>query len=167
MHRECNTKKNINQIIRNSFTLFLLFLISCSEQNPLPDQIFGLTLTQKLVGKEALDFVNKLHFNNVTSERNEIGFYEGSKGTAVIYITYYNDVKTVNQNFELMTEKISPENSVFIRSSFFEYNGKNIYRTFGMGQTHFVFVSGKNLYWLSAETVWSLKFLKEYLTHIE
>jgi len=153
--------------MKKFLTLFFIILISCSKQNPLPDQIFGLSLRQKLVGKEALEFVNKLHFNNVTYEKNEIGFYEGSKGTAVIYITYYNDEKTANHNFELMTRKISPENSVFIKSSFFEYNGKNIYRTFGMGQTHFVFVSGKNLYWLSVETIWSLKFLKEYLACIE
>jgi hypothetical protein len=61
-----------------------------------------------------------------------------------------------------MTEKISPENSVFTNSTFRSISGRNIYRTLGMGQTHYVFTDKNKLFWISAETPWAQDFLTEY-----
>jgi hypothetical protein len=152
-----------------TFTLIILFsIIGCQqEKNLLPNEFFDLKLDKKLTGKRAIEFVNKLHFNPVTSEKNEIGFYSSSKGTAIIYITYYKNREQARRNYIKMTEKISPQNSVFIQGKTFELNGRIIYQTFGMGQTHFVFISSEKLFWVSLETIWAKSFLTSYLDFIE
>lgn len=141
---------------------------TCSkETNLFPENFFDLELTEKISGHDALEVVNRLHFDPVTSEKNEIAYYRGVKGNAVLYITHYSDSDAATQNYNKMTQKISPENSVFIQSSFVEVSRKIVYRTFGLGQTHYVFTSGNRLFWLSAETIWAEKFLTEYLKLIE
>lgn len=148
--------------------LILLTLSFCAEEpETIPQEFSGLKLTKHLTGAEAINFVNRLHFNSVTSEKNEIGFYSGEKGNAIIYVTYYNDENTASDNYEKMTVKISPENSVFEKGSFMTVSGRRVYRTFGMGQTHYVFTISNKLFWISAETVWARKFLDEYIDLID
>lgn len=155
---------------QSRFTLLfvLLFtLISCSQnKNYLPDNFFGLTLTRKLTGDDAKSFVDKLHFQNVATTSNEIGFYKGEKGEAIIYISYYESKEKAFEDEIRMTKKISPENSAFIMGSYIEINERKIYRTFGMGQTHYVFTHYNSLFWLSVETVGAEKFLEEYLNFL-
>lgn len=144
--------------------IVILLFISCSQEQELfPKYFFDLNLTKKLSGVEAKDLINRLHLNSVTNEKNEIGFYNGIKGNAVIYITYYNDVNTANYNYEKMVKKISPENSVFTESTFINISNRRIYRTFGMGQTHYVFTFTNKLFWISAESGWAQDFLSEYI----
>lgn len=145
----------------------LLIIFSCSSNNSyIPRIFFDLELKQHLRGEEAKTFVDKLHFKNVAGKSNEIGFYKGEKGSAVIYITYYATAESAKDEEVKMTEKISPENSVFIMGKYIDVNKEKIYRTFGMGQTHFVFTHDKALFWLSAETQWADDFLKLYLRQI-
>lgn len=151
------SKKNL------SIILISVLLTFCAKDPELfPDYFFELNLTRKLTGTEAKNFVNRLHFNSVTNEKNEIGFYSGVKGNAIIYITYYDNEITAIDNYKKMTEKISPENSVFTNSTFMSISGRNIYRTLGMGQTHYVFTDKNKLFWISAETPWAQDFLTEY-----
>lgn len=147
----------------SALILIYLFTFCSKEQELFPKYFFDLNLTKKLTGIEAKDFVNRLHFNSVTNEKNEIGFYNGVKGNAVIYITYYNDGNTANSNYEKMIKKISPENSVFTESTFIDISGKKIYRTFGMGQTHYVLTFNNKLFWISAESAWAQDFLGQYI----
>ena len=66
---------------QNHFLLIVLFLISCSlDKNYLPEDFFGLHLTKRLTGNEAEEFINNLHFQNISELENEIGFYEGKVG---------------------------------------------------------------------------------------
>lgn len=65
-----------------------------------------------------------------------------------------------------MTEKISPENSVFVGGQTIDIDGKQVYRCFGMGQTHFVFAHKKQLIWISVNTVVANEFLSEYLNYL-
>lgn len=151
------------------FSAALLFALSFCTKEPvtIPEEFSGLKLVEHLTGAEAINFVNRLHFNSVTSEKNEIGFYSGEKGNAIIYITYYSDENSASDNYEKMTRKISPENSIFERGSFFEVSGRKVYRTFGMGQTHYVFTISNRLFWISAENAWARKFLDEYIDLID
>lgn len=147
--------------------LTILFF-ACSEEirDPIPAEIFGLTLEKKLVGEQAIEFVNKLHMKTVTAEKNEIGFYGGEKGKAIIYITYYDNKEDAIKNYKKMTERISPANSVFLKGNYRNIAGHEVYTTFGMGQTHYVFVNATDLYWLSAGTMWAEDFLSEYLKYL-
>lgn len=145
----------------------LLFLQNCSDKvEYLPDSFFGLSLTKTLSGKDAAEFVNRLHFGNVAAESNEIGFYKAAKGSAIIYVSYYQDSEQAKYNLDLMVEKISPENSVFTGGESFELNDTRVYRYLGMGQTHFIFFFDNALFWLSGEVRWAEKFLQEYLHFI-
>jgi hypothetical protein len=155
-------KKNNILILISLFAFF-----SCSSKKDfLPDEFFGLELKQKLTGDEAKKFVDELHFQEVAPEKNEIGFYDSQAGKAVIYITYYNDERTSHSEYVKMVNKISPENSVFINPEFVAIGGKDIYRCFGMGQSHYVFANGKELYWISIDTNLGRKFIEEYLRYI-
>ncbi len=155
---------NKHSIILTLFLLLILF--NCSDKNPFPEVLGNISLSKVISGDEAKSFVNRLHFSSVTNEKNEIAFYGKGKGEIIIYITYYDSEDKAKTNFEKMTKKISPDNSVFIKGSFYKLHGINIYKCYGMGQTHFVFFLGKNLYWLSVPTMGHKKILKEYLYHI-
>lgn len=153
--------------INYSLLAIAVFLYFCSAKiEYLPQTFYGLTLSKKLTGESAKDFVNQLHFQNVTETDNEIGFYNGEKGKAIIYITYYASEEDAKKDEIRMTEKISPQNSVFINGEKLIVNGKSIYRTFGMGQSHYVFSHSNALFWISAETEWGIEFLEEYLNYI-
>lgn len=149
------------------FIIFVLLTFCAKDPELFPEYYFELNLIKKLTGSEAKNFVNRLHFNSVTNEKNEIGFYSGTKGNAIIYITYYDNEITATDNYKKMTEKISPDNSVFTNSSYINISGRNIYRTFGMGQTHYVFTFSNKLFWISAEMQWAQDFLTEYLTILD
>ena len=145
----------------------LLAFFSCStEKDLLPEEFSGLKLKQKLTGNEARKFVDNLHFQEVAPDKNEIGFYDSQAGIAVIYITFYNDELTSHSEYKKMVNKISPENSVFINPEFIDIGGKDVYRCFGMGQSHYVFANDKELYWISVDTHQGKKFIEEYLDYI-
>ena len=158
----------MSRLKQNRFLLIVILLISCSlNSNYLPEDFFGLQLIKKLTGKEAKEFVNKLHFQNVTDLENEIGFYQGKAGSAIIYITHYNTQEATKSNYNKMVKKISPENSVFVKPEYLNLGGMEIYRCFGMGQSHYVFPYKKELFWISVETHFGKKFIEEYLYHIK
>lgn len=161
-------KNKLTLLLFFSFIISSGFLIGCSQpKDYLPNSFFDLKMTSKLEGEAAKRFVNNLHHQPVTVEKNEVGFYRAQKGEAIIYVTYYPSAKLAQENFDKMTEKITPEISPFHSYEFFELEGKRIYKTLGMGQTHYVFVDDKNLLWVTAENEWALKFLENYLLLIK
>ncbi len=152
---------------KNFLILFLTaaLLISCSrKEDLLPGDIDGAKLTKKITGDEARILVDKIHFSPVAAGReNEIGYYDKNGNQSTIYITYYGNSEEAIADFDKMTKKISPGNSVFVAPSFIDFTGLKVYRCFGMGQAHFVFVHNNALIWLSTETVFSKSFLGEYI----
>jgi len=142
--------------------------LSCStKKNYFPEKISNLLLVKTISGKEAYDLINKLHFQPVAQGSSEIGFYENLSGSAVIYITHYKSKKDAKVYFDKMTEKISPENSVFINQEFFDYEGNNIYKCFGMGKTHFVFTYNTELFWIAVDTHIATEFFRKYYSSIQ
>ena len=160
--------KVMSKFKQTHYLLMLLFLVSCSSSiNYLPEDFFGLHLTKKLTGKEAEDFVNNLHFQKVANLESDIGFYEGNAGRAIIYITHYNTKESATNNYKKMVEKILPGNQVFIRPEYLKLVGMEIFRCFGMGQSHYVFPYNKELFWISVDTHWGKKFVENYLNYIQ
>ena len=141
-----------------------LILSACSQKTEiLPSEIYHLKLKQKITGKQAAKFINRLHPIKVANTENQIGFYKGENGTAVIYVTQYPDKKSAVRDEQKMTEKIAEVSSMFTLGKRIDINGREIYRIFGMGKTHFVFAINNKLFWITAESTWAVKFLKEYL----
>lgn len=152
----------------NRIAVFLILIAAgCSSRESfLPQEFYGLALQKKLAGREATEFINNLHFQAVAAEKNEIGFYEGESGPAIIYVSYYTSNETAAAEGKRMSEKISPENSVFIGGEYLEVSGKAVYRCFGMGQTHFVFTHQKALFWMSVNTMKAKAILAAYLEYL-
>lgn len=154
--------------ITRYFSPLLLALCFCSKSvHYLPDQILDLTLTQKITGSEARLLIDHLHQKGVTSERNEIGTYGGAQGAATIYVTFYQNSATAQNEFTRMTGKISPDNSVFMMGAYLQKSGKSVYHCFGLGQTHFVFYHDNLLFWIAVETLIGEKFLNDYLIYLD
>ncbi len=145
------------------FLITILFLSCSANRDYLPEDFWGMKLKRKLTGKEAKDFVDKLHFQSVATEKNEVGFYSGAVGNATVYITYYSDDKAAYQDFRKMTQKISPDNSMFVRGAYHNINNKQIYSCMGLGQVHYVFAHNNLLFWISADPNFSRNFLDEYM----
>lgn len=157
-----NTKKTIHTI------LIIFVLLGCNDRKDfLPTNLFEYRLTNRLSGEAAKDFVNQIHFGEVTSTNSEVGFYEDKNIPAIIYVTEYESLSLAKKDFDKMTRKISPENSVFINGEYLNIKDKRIYRCFGMGQTHFVFYHKNYLFWLSVNTIGATYFLKSYLDYID
>jgi hypothetical protein len=121
------------------------------------------TLYQKLTGAQAKAQVNRLHQSEVTETNNEIGFYRAENDELTVYVTKYKNETLANTNFRKMTQKISPKNSVFIGGDFLKIREKEIFRCFGMGQTHFVFTHRTSLFWMSVNTISAERILGAYL----
>lgn len=156
--------KRFSKII---IAVFLLLFSACGTQKEyLPNEVFELTLTKKLTGSETESFVNRLHHGTVAADENEIGFYSSQKGSAVIYISYYNNDDEANEILLQMIEKIENFPSPFEGGDSFELSDHIIYKYSGLGQSHFVFSSGNTLLWISADIMWAELFLREYISYI-
>jgi len=154
-------------LTQSLFLLVVISLTSCSINNEyLPKEFFGMQLTKKLTGEEAAKFVNKLHQKTVTETENEIGFYDGDNKRALIYISHYQKPEEAKKYYDEMIEGISLGESPFTRSENIEINGKKVYRTYGMGQSHFIFTYNKELFWISVGTLYGKKFIEEYLSYL-
>lgn len=145
----------------------LLLFTSCNTKiEYLPETLYGLQQVEKINGEKAKNFVNRLHFSNVTDTENKIGFYEGKPGKATLYLTIYSDETKARLDEEKMTNKISPSNSVFSPVMYRTIKGKVVGYTFGMGQKHFIFSHDNILFWISAENDWADKFLNYYFEYV-
>ncbi len=154
-------------LTQSLFLLVVIFFTSCSTNNEyLPEEFFGLPLTKKLTGEEAAKFVNKLHQKTVTETESEIGFYSGDNERALIYISHYQKPEDAKKYYDEMIEGISLGESPFTGSENIEINGKKVYRTFGMGQSHYIFTFNKELFWISVGTLYGKKFIEEYLSYL-
>lgn len=147
---------------------FSLCLLNCSQEpNLLPEELYGCKLTAHLSGEEAKSHVNQLHFQKVAGHSTQMARYKGENGPITIYITTYLNKTQAEEDYKKMTQKISPENSVFIAGEYLEIGEKELYRCFGMGQTHFVLVHQKHLIWLSVDTIRANKILEAYLKNLK
>lgn len=150
-----------------AFIFALIVISSCSKQfDPLPKEVLSLKLDKKLLGKEAKDFLSRLHPGEVGSSKNEIGFYSGSRGGATIYVSIYENKIIALDEEKKMTTKISLGNTAFTIGEINYFDGLKIYKCFGYSQSHFIFSKDSNLYWLTADTEIDRKFLSAYLDYL-
>ncbi|OGB60603.1 MAG: hypothetical protein A2Y94_03065 [Caldithrix sp. RBG_13_44_9] len=158
--------KNKNFTFSSTILAFLVAVIyfRCSQEvTYIPSSFMSCRLEKKLTGIEARQWVDKIHGKVVTPPESEIGFYLGENGPITVYVSGYQTEELARKELLRMTEKISSQNSIFIGGEFVELDGKNIYRCFGMGQTHFVFTHHNKLIWLSVNTIQGKEMLRAYL----
>jgi len=155
------------RIISWVFILFLFFNGCTEKKDYLPESFGDMIRTSLIKGEEAKRIIDQLHNKEVAPVKNEIGYFTTVRGKAIIYITYYDDNETANSELIKMTDKIAPGNTPFIRGEYIRFDEKNIYRCFGMGQTHFIFAEEKNLYWITVDTHIGHQLLNDYLIFVD
>lgn len=155
-------------IICFAICFIVLFIQGCAqESNFLQDEYAGLFLKKRLTGSSAKKFVDRLHSQEVSSSKNEIGFYKWKDSEAVIYVTDYETPDQAIAEGLKMIHKIDPGHKIFSQGQFFVSGGKQIYHCFGMGQTHFIFSNQEQLFWISVEPTMAEPFLSAVLTAIQ
>lgn len=161
--------RHIIKLFLFSGLVFVLFFSpGCSkEQDPLPKEFESLTLDKKLTGKEAKDFLLRMHQGIVGSDKNEIGFYSGGAGGATIYISYFDDKFIAQDEFNRMTDKISSGSTEFTNGGVFYIDGLKIFKCLGYSQSHFIFAFESRLFWLTAETAVIRKLISDYLEYLK
>ncbi|WP_457565418.1 hypothetical protein [Caldithrix abyssi] len=150
------------QILLVALSGILFILCTKKEDEYIPKTINEFTLVKKIDGEEAREFINRLHLNQVAPKNNEIAFYKSGHKEMTLYLTHYQSRSLAEEDWQRMVKKISPENSVFIGGEVIELDGRQVYRCYGMGQTHFVFVDENVLIWFSTPTVGSDDWFRAY-----
>lgn len=110
--------------------------------------------------------VDKLHFREVGPHKNEIGFYHNESGPLTVYVSRYDDGSEADSGFQNMSGKIMEDQQVFIMGKYLMIRGRRVFRCFGLGQTHFIFTHGRNLIWMSVNTIRAMNIIEAYLNNI-
>ena len=108
-----------------------------------------------------------MHFESVIDVESQIGFYDKTSSTAIIYISHYDDKDSAKNIFDTMTKKISERISLYSNSGFININGTKVYKTLSRGQTHFVFMLNTTLFWVSVDNESAENFIKDYLNNLD
>ncbi len=161
MSRKIFNAKNL-LIFLLIITLSTTFYACSKKKEFLPEKVGDMMLVKTIEGEEAKKNINELHFQPVTENENLIGYYENLSGQAIVYVTIYQSNEDAVRDFDKMTKKISPENSVFVYPQFFDFENNKIYKCFGMGMSHYVFALNKKLYWISVDTHLAKNFFEEF-----
>jgi len=136
------------------FFLFglIVFLFSCTQEPStlsVPDNFAGIPLAQQISGKQAAKFIERLHDDDVYADQNVIGIYGRGRHPSVIYISRFPSSGKAKKYLKKMSEEIGPGKSGFSHHVKFKADGKEIHFVVGMGQAHYFFALGSDLYWLT------------------
>jgi hypothetical protein len=129
----------------------LLFITRNRKVQELPKAISHLHLIEEVNGEEARKQVDELHRKEVAPADNIIGKYQSMDGNAVLYLSAYSNPKEADEQFEKMVIRIRDDNGVFTHFRETNVEGVRVILCLGMGQAHYFFVSGGNLYWFTVD----------------
>ncbi|MBM4168167.1 MAG: hypothetical protein FJ215_03290 [Ignavibacteria bacterium] len=128
----------------------LLFL-SLRSTSILPDSLSSLALVRHVTGDDAREFVDRLHGKGVSPAETEIGFYEGERGKATIYVSSYRRGKEAEEAYSRMVRLIEAGNPVFGHFQIVEIESHSVAFSLGLGRAHYFYVSEAHLFWLEAD----------------
>jgi hypothetical protein len=129
-------------------------LISNAVENPgtapLPEVIYGLSLSSYSTGKAASNEVNRMHNNNFLVTSASVGTYGRQQVT--LWVTGSPAEFLADRMVVEMDEKIRNVQSPFTPIAQRQENNRNIFELDGLGQKHYYFQSGKLVIWVAAQT---------------
>jgi len=115
-----------------------------------PPLLGGVQLTALQSGEEALLAVEQLHGEALGAGLNAAWVAQyGSAGEATLWVSRSIDQADARALFARMTDKITQGNSPFTGLTPMADSRLEGYELDGMGQKHFYFVAGTDLYWLA------------------
>lgn len=126
--------------------------VPVTDASLLPQSLAGLTLATSLEGAEAMTSVERLHGKGLGAGLDEawVGDYRGA-GTATLWVSRSPAVEDAEVLLVRMTDRIAEGDSPFTGLTPIETDGVSVYRLEGMGQVHYYFRIGRDVYWLGID----------------
>jgi hypothetical protein len=122
-----------------------------------------MELVQWITGPEAVNAINKLHGMPIDVVRGFIAHYEGTHDKATIWVSEASSQALAKKQFSVMIQKMkSNRRSPFSQFRDLYTGSRRVVAFDGIGQTHYVFVDDKWVYWVSANA----KRIDKILQHI-
>ncbi len=133
--------------------------------NPVPESLAGLALVDEVTGPQALTEVEHLHGKPLGAGLDSawIARY-GQQGEATLWISRSNREEDAVEMLDRMTVLIADGGTPFTGLEDIGEDAAPVYQLDGMGQRHYYFRSGTDLYWLAAPPAQAEAALQELLT---
>jgi len=117
-----------------------------------PPALGGIPLTALQSGEEAIASVEELHGESLGSDLIAAWVAQYGNGReASLWVSRSADQAGARALFARMTDKISQDTTPFTGLTPMAGSALEGYQLDGMGQKHFYFVAGTDLYWLSVD----------------
>lgn len=137
------------------FFLCIVSLSACGKKSNIeylvPEQIAGMELQQTLVNKEAEKIVNQLHGKFVSGTENLVAYYENDNTKCELYISTFPDTLKALDVFHRMMRGVRHDTTVFTHFTPRAIGEQGFIMLLGMGQVHYFFTKGREVYWLQAD----------------
>ncbi len=151
--------------------VIIFVILGCTKKGYLeqyiPKKLAGLDLIKTKVGEEAVKSINLLHKKNVSGIENIVASYEGAGHSADLFLSTFLDTMSAIQSFHGMMKGVSRDSVNF--SHFTPRligNNNNVIMVLGLGQAHYFYTSGKEIYWLQADYDIAEKAISELLSDV-
>ncbi|MBW1899779.1 MAG: hypothetical protein JRI61_12060 [Deltaproteobacteria bacterium] len=136
------------------FIIFMLVFFACSESaevsvSKLPDSLAGLALHDSVVGAEADKMIRRMHGKS-TGGSSSIGYYGTENRKNVLYLTVFENQGQAEQSLSKMISKMANTRFGFTPPASEKIGNNIIYRSQGMGLSHFFFRRDNLVFWWQA-----------------
>lgn len=144
----------------------LILLAGCSDNSQevlIPSFLGGLSLQEKISGKDAAAIIAKLHRKEVAPLESAIGYYGTGGRLATLYVSTYDSRQKAQQILTEMSGRIGSGSSGFWHHQNFKVKDREIQMVLGQGQVHYFFVKNQSVYWLAIQANKAEQALAELL----
>lgn len=129
---------------------------------PLPGTVAGLPMVEAITGPEAVEQVSMLHGTDIPVVWAAVGRYEGPDGRAEVWASGSGDRASAVEMTRQMLSGIREGGTPFgpprrVASE------RGVWATRGMGQTHYFFARGGDVWWVSADGAVARRALEDAL----
>lgn len=115
-----------------------------------PENLAGLMLYNRVVGKEAIGQINRLHNKEFELSRGTVGLY-GDAGQIIIWTGGTKLAMQAEEILDQMQVSIKTGRFPFLRVGSLPIDGITVYVLESPGHLHYYFRSGSNVIWIQAD----------------
>lgn len=149
------------------FLFLISSLLACSKKSNIeylvPERLAGMDLQQTLLNKEAEKIVNQLHGKSVSGTENIVAYYQNDEAKCELYISTFQDTSKAFDIFHKMMRGVRHDTSVFTHFTPRVIGEQGVIMLLGLGQVHFFYAKGKEVYWLQTAEKKAEEAIKELI----
>lgn len=129
---------------------------------PLPETVAGLPMVEAITGPEAVEQVSMLHGTDIPVVWAAVGRYEGPDGRVEVWASGSGDRASAVEMTRQMLSGIREGGTPFGPPRRMA-SGRGVWATSGMGQAHYFFARGGDVWWVSADRAVARQALEDAL----